>query len=44
MTKQVQESRLIPLGAAKAETKGASTDYPPDNQLQRKPIPGLSAD
>lgn len=36
--------RLIPFGAATRETKGVATPFAPDENLQHKPMPGLSAD
>ncbi|HTM81902.1 benenodin family lasso peptide [Asticcacaulis sp.] len=46
MTKFDRESEdVIDLGDATIETKGGTQFDPPDGvQLQRKPIPGLSAD
>lgn len=36
--------RLIPLGTATRETQGVATPFAPDENLQHKPMPGLSAD
>jgi hypothetical protein len=37
-------ARLISLGTATRETKGVATPFAPDENLQHKPMPGLSAD
>lgn len=45
MTKQARTGfRLIPLGTGKAETRGVATTFSPDDNLQRKPSPGLAGD
>jgi hypothetical protein len=36
--------RPVRLGRAKTETRGVASPWAPDDNLQHKPMPGLTAD